>query len=581
MRHTRELFFALIVLFFFALPAHASEIVLKRSGSGTLGVGQKFSVSIDIATGETPINAAQAVITFPKNILQATDVSLSGSVFRFWVELPEVSNDDGTIRFIGGTSQGISGGSAHLLTVEFQTKGIGAGEISASDVVITASDGKGTNVFTGVQAAQVQVGSQIVPDVPVGESGPPSAFVETPKPVTRMPVASAKLPAEPKLRVSLYPKAEEWYNYQGELTVLWDVPEDVTNIAADIDQNPNTTPKTVEKDLFTGKMFEVLDEGIHYIHVQFRNNVGWGKVTHHRVAIDITPPLAFKVKIDNAKSDNPTPNIALDTQDSLSGLSHAIIFVDGREIMRSTTTIATLSPQPPGTHTLLVRVFDAAGNTSEDSIPFEIIPLDKPVVKFVTKSASQEETISVSGQAVKDGYVDVIMYNDKGKEVFSGGTKTDGFGNWAFTIEEPLAGGTYSLSIEARDGRGARSLTEIVEGIKIKPRTIISFGVIELDWFEVFIITVLLIIAGASSFSWYVLKVERKRQAYTAVVGQDVEKLTRLLSTDLENLQSYMTDPYKRNASNAETEIGYLFSKAQTTLADMKKYIGREVDRLS
>ena len=361
---------------------------------------------------------------------------------------------------------------------------------------------------------------------------------------------------------------------------MWDVPSDVTSIATAIDKNPNTDPKTTEKELFTGKNFGILDEGVWYTHVQFKNNVGWGRAVHQRIAIDVTPPVSFKARIDNAKSDNPTPGISFDTQDSLSGLAYGILFVDGREALRSTSTVATLPIQAPGIHTLLVRVFDEAGNTSEDSLSFEIMPLPTPVISFITTSVSQEEPIYISGEAIKNGRVDIVMYNDRGQEVFSGGANTDGFGKWNFSIEASLAGGSYTVSVEARDAHGAKSFPEEISGIKVKPRTVIAFGAIELDWFEIFIITLLLIIFVASSFSWYVLRVERRRRAYTTVASGDVGKLTELLGADLNNLESYMTDPYKRNASNAETEIAYLFRRTRGTIQDMKRYISEEINKL-
>ena len=567
-----------IAVLFVGLPAEAADLKII-SNSGSLGIGQRFTVDVSVNTADTPINAAQAVISFPNNILEVVDIGLSGSVFRFWVELPEVSNANGTVTFVGGTSSGVSGESAHLLTIEFKTKGVGSGTIIGQDVVIAASDGLGTNVFNDVIPANIQVGSSVVPSVPIS-GGQTSTFVESPQAVTRTAVQSSKLPKEPVLRVSLYPEPEDWYNYQGELIALWDVPNDITKVAVAVDKQPNTVPDDIEDSLFTGKNLGILDEGVWYVHTQFRNNIGWGAVAHQRVAIDITPPIAFNIKIDNDKSDNPTPSISFDTQDSLSGLFNTKIYVDGNEVLRSTSTVAVLPVQPPGKHKLLVRAYDEAGNSSEDEIQFEIIPLPTPIIEFVTQSASQEEPIYISGESIQNGFVEIAMYNDKGQEVYSGGVETDGFGKWNVAIEESLAGGSYAISVEAKDIRGARSFAQEIQDIKVKPRTIISLGVVELDWFEIFIITLLLAAVGTGIFSWYVFNVQRKRHAYTSVVGQDIEKLTKMMKVDLDNLESHMTDPYKRNSSNAETEIAYLFKKARKTLRDIKKYISKEIEKL-
>ncbi len=96
----------------------------------------------------------------------------------------------------------------------------------------------------------------------------------------REPVPAEGRPEMPKLRVPLYPDSSKWYSHLGEVVAFWDILQDVTKIATAVDKNPEPSPENIETALTTGKSFGILQEGVWYVHVQFRNNIGWGPVAH-------------------------------------------------------------------------------------------------------------------------------------------------------------------------------------------------------------------------------------------------------------------------------------------------------------
>jgi len=571
----KKVFFVLplFIFFIFTSRLNAATISLLPQAR-TFGIGQEFSVDIKIDTEEMYINAGQATLIFPVDILELSSVDKSSSVFSFWPDEPKISNDEGVLNFTGGTAKGISGGALQILKINFKAKRAGFAELTLRDAAVTASDGKGTNVLSALKGTNITIGAAAVP--PTKSPPAPEALVETPKKIVREPVIAQKLPSKPELRVPLYPNEARWHNYIGETAVFWDVPADVIEAAAVLDKNPNTKPVNPEKELFTGKNFGVLKEGTWYIHVRFRNNIGWGETAHHKISIDTTAPLPFEIEMNALASDNPSPEIRYEIHDALSGISHALIFIDDKELARSTTTATTLPPQLPGKHLVVVRVFDSAGNSVEDTVEFEILPLVTPVIEFITESVSQGDLMFASGKSIPGAFIDVRVSNDLQQEIFTGTAQSDNSGNWKMTIDKPLSVGKYTISAVARDERGARSYPTGEEVFRVRPKTILSFGFIDLGWFEILLIVVLIIISVAGYISWWYVSKKNTREAYKIIVSRDIEKLTALLSDHLKGLEDLqeLHDP-KRLA-----QASFLVNKMKDVIAKMKKYLGQEVEKL-
>ncbi len=310
--------FFIALSFVFAINVKAATLTLIPE-SKIVKIGEEVSIDVKIDTEGESINAVQGTINFPAALLEATKIDRANSVFSFWVEEPTFSNEEGAAKFIGGTSKGVSGKSLQVFKLILKTRGAGSAELTLSDTAITASDGKGTNVLSRAEGVVIAIGATTI------APSPAASPVTQPQKVERIATPATKLPATPAVRVPLYPDVSQWYNYIGETIVLWDVPNDITQVATKLDQNPNTIPVIPEKELSTGKNLGTIKEGIWYIHVRFSNNVGWGSTAHYKLSLDATPPPPFEVKIDNAASDNPSPQITFDAHDALSGISNILV----------------------------------------------------------------------------------------------------------------------------------------------------------------------------------------------------------------------------------------------------------------
>lgn len=567
---------------FFVFAAHTDAAILYILPESTsFGINQEFDIDVKVNTEETSINATQATIHFPTDVLELLSTEKQGSAFNFWVEEPTVSNEDGTLKFIGGTAKGVSGTALQILKMKFRARGVGSADLSISEAVITASDGKGTNVLSTIEGTRINIGTTIVePKVPPIPSTVEEKPVEKPEQVVRQAIRALDLPRKPELRVPLYPDASKWYSHLGDTIVFWDIFDDVTKVAVSVNQNPRIEPPKAEEELFTGKSVGILEDGIWYVHVQFRNNVGWGTVAHYRIAIDTVAPLPFEITINNEVSENPTPEITFETQDSFSGISHANIFINGKGPLVATTSSTTLLPQPPGKHVLMIKVFDRAGNSVEDDLEFEILPLQTPTIDFITKSVSQGEFIFASGKAISNGFVDVVIYNDKNLEVFTEVVASDGSGKWEIIVEEPLARGQYTFTAIARDERGAISYPTDALTFKIKAKTVVSFGGIDFAWFEILLIVILLTISGVGLTAWYYVSEKQKRGAYKIMATRDVEKMAAMLTHDVNELEAWVKSPKGNLSTGMQTESEHYFKKIKETIAKMKKYLGQEISKL-
>ncbi|KKT44962.1 MAG: hypothetical protein UW34_C0006G0002 [Parcubacteria group bacterium GW2011_GWA2_44_15] len=141
------------------------------------------------------------------------------------------------------------------------------------------------------------------------------------------------------------------------------------------------TPAINEKDITN------LDNGMWYFHVQLRNANGWGAVSHFRFQVDTQPPEPFEIKfVGGNETDNPRPTVLFSATDSLLGIAYYKVkigesdsFTLSNEIIENTPY--TLPLQMPGKRNILVQAFDKAGNFTNASAEFTILPPPSTLVK--------------------------------------------------------------------------------------------------------------------------------------------------------------------------------------------------------
>ena len=568
----KKLFLIIFVTLFISAATYVEAATLYFSSEKNIvDTEEKFYVDVLVDADEDYINAAQSLISFPNELLEVVSIDRINSVFNFWVEEPVFSNEAGTVRFIGGTTRGLNGNGLSVLRINFKALNSGLAEMRLSKSVVTANDGKGTNVLNTVKNTSVVIkgGTDIV------EPGeiivPEEEIIEQPEIIIREPVISKDLPLKPELRVPLYANQEEWYTHQGETVVFWEVPDDVIKIAVSVNNKPRVEPQEAEDELFTGKNLGILDEGVQYVHVQFKNNIGWGSVAHYRIAIDVTSPIVFDIKTPSLVSNNPTPEMSWIGSDSLSGYSHSILSIDGQDSYELASTTITLEAQRPGEHTIRVDVFDKAGNHIDNELVFEILPIEMPTIDFITNHITIVDTFHTSGKGIAGEFVDYVI-SKKGIEAYSGTVNVDISGKWEVTIDEGLEKGRYVITFISRDNRGAISYPTEEITLKISAKNILSFGAVDLTLLEILMILAFLIIFGGGGGYWYYMEETKKSYAYRVIIKRDIQKISDILTKNLDELELLLSTQ-KRVPKEFQLKSKSIYASMRKTVTNIKKYI--------
>ncbi len=561
-----------IVSFSIFTSAFAASNLSLVSEVQTAGIGQQFSVAL-LLDAEENINAAQGVVSFSPSVLQMVSVDNSDSIFNFWVEDPTISNNAGTMSFIGGSSKSIIGTKLKILTMKFKAVGVGTSNIKFSNGVVAADDGIGTNVLSKVTETGISVSGTVVTPIITPTVTP---IVEQPKPVERVPVVVKNLPSAPKLTVGLYSDETKWYNQIGEATVFWDLPKDVISISILVDKNPNGKPTIFEKQLFDGKNIGSLEEGVTYVHAKFKNNVGIGPITTYRIAIDTTAPLDFKVQMpEGLKISNPSPVINFSTNDSLSGVAFYSIIVDAQAPIKTETGEFKLPILEPGKHSVLVKAFDNAGNGAEASLSFEILPIASPIIKFVTQPyySDSDNTLLVRGAGLPNSITLLSIVKPDGTVTTRASTRADETGQWEYSFSETLKNGIYKIIAVSQDDRGAISLSSVPIDIVVKTKPIFKISIFEFNLLDIIILLFILLI-GSFISGYYFFRVKSERiDRKIFITKQDVIKVTDMIRKDMEDLKKALKTKEKFDEEFAIKEL-------DENIAKIDKYIQKEIESI-
>lgn len=578
-----KLLLSFIVLFatgvFAYSPSASAATLFIAPPSAEVGAGDKLTLDIKIDSEGVGLNAAQAVIRFPNDILEATGLDKTGSAFSFWLEEPNFSNADGVISFIGGIPYGVTGGSIQVLKVTFTAKGTGSGSFAVSDAAVAASDGSGTNILSKtVSASFTVVPKKVVPPIPPAVP-PPAEVVPPPVEIVRKPVPTGKLPVKPTLKIQLYPDETRWYNLTSVFNVAWELPLDVTGVTTALNNQPNYVPPKKSEGLFENKAFPSLSDGVRYLHIHFQNNVGWGTAAHYRLAVDTQPPLPFDVSvIEGESSDSPTPTLQFGTNDALSGLKEYQIRIGDGDLIKipaaDYTGSFTLPLLAPGKRQVTVKAVDNAENGIEDSITLETLPIASPVITFVTQELFSDEQrgLNVKGISLPGAKVFLKLYMEEAL-IAEDAAVTGDFGNWEFTFDQPLRNGDYRVTAQSQDTRGALSLVVDSPPIKVKSKPIIQIGPLQLGRGGAIGLLLFVLFTGFGGGVWFYKKRQKKLALRVSFTEAEITKMFQLLKADVERLLKARETPTTGNDV-------YAIQSLRENIEKMEKYIKKGVEKI-
>ncbi len=163
----------------FPLLTQAAVLYLEPA-EGSYYQGDTFITNLRIDTEEECINAVDANLSFPKDILEALDFSQGNSILILWLKKPEINQESGLISFTGGIPGGYCGvlpgdpGESNLLgKIIFKVKEISEELFSAEvkfleNSQVLLNDGFGTPAKLTTKEAIITILSGI-PETPQKE----------------------------------------------------------------------------------------------------------------------------------------------------------------------------------------------------------------------------------------------------------------------------------------------------------------------------------------------------------------------------------------------------------------------------
>lgn len=357
--------------------AHAADLSLTPS-TGSYGVGQTFSVTVKAVPNGDSVNAVEASLKFDPKVLSVVSVGKTGSVFSLWTTEPTFSNAAGTVTFGGGSPTPFTG-TSNIVTITFRTVAEGSGSVSFSSGSILAADGRGTDVYKNGSTASFAVTAA---SAPTPTPTQPTPTPTTPPDSTSKPDANGGAiifgdpPRPPEVGSPVFLDQNVWYK-DTEGVFSWTTPFDVNIIAVELTDNPDNKPEEHKEAIKNPPTQEfsvnkdLLKDGVQYLSINYKNQVGWGAVTNRKIQIDTTPPEPFSVNVIAGNSASSFPTLHYDANDLTSGIDYYEMTIADREPIKVTPDEAKvgylLKELEDGTYTVKVVAHDKAGNIRESS----------------------------------------------------------------------------------------------------------------------------------------------------------------------------------------------------------------------
>jgi len=362
-----------------------------------------------------------------------------------------------------------------------------------------------------------------------------------------------------------------------------------TSLLLLVGKAPTAIPNVLYAESIHEKTIDNLDDGVWYFHVQQRNEFGWGAVSHFRFQIDTTPPENVSMEITKGASrEDPWPLAIIHHGDATSGmLGYCEIKINDGEWLQSSYLsddgliephVFRVPPITPGSHTIIVRVSDKAGNKAIVSGEFSIEPLETPTVTDYSKNPTRGDMLELQGTTkYPNSSVTVLVQKEK-EEPVSESTQADDKGNFVFVAKDRLDDGIYTIRVEVVNKHGARSdpTGPIIIAVKRPPFIVFGTGIVTILAVIIPLIALLFMLVVVVWYGWHrftMIKKKIKKETYEAedALRKAFDLLREETYTHIEKLEKVGR---RRNLTKEEEHILEKFKK---NLDDAERYIAKEI----
>lgn len=554
----------IFVLACFIIGARTAEaaIIYFSPSSGNFGAGDLLTTSVVVNTQNKAINNADAVINFPSALLEVVSVNKSGSIFSLWVEEPAFSNSAGTISFNGGLpTPGFNGTAGKLVNIVFRVRGAGSASLIFSAAAVRANDGYGTDILQTKAQAQFNL-------------------ISAERPVAAPPVALGT-PQAPKISSPTHPDPDKWYS-KDTATLTWPISADVTATRLLVSKVPIAAPTILYIPPISQKIINDLDDGAWYLHAQLKNNSGWGNAAHFRFQIDTERPDNFDIQLlQREDATDPRVKFIFTAGDKTSGIDHYEVQIDGKDAIIWHDDGSKTFEAPAldiGTHMLVAKAVDKAGNSLTNSMEFGVESLKAPIITDYPKEVEQGDILLARGTSYPEAEITIWLQRDeKEPNVFI--VRSDGAGNFTFIGDKGLETGTYKLWAKVTDKRGASSnLSEKIIFI-VKQPTLLRIGTFAIGFLSLLIpiIGLIFLLIFMLWYTWHKLALFKKRlRKEVREVESSLHKAFDLLREDIhDQIKTLEKTKNKRQLTKEEEDIIKQLGK---DLDDAEKFVRKEME---
>ncbi len=481
--HSLVLFIIFLSSFGFA---NATNITLSPN-SADYTIGKTYTVEVKVSNNQDDINGVSGSLSFPSNLLQVTSISKTGSIINTWAEEPIFSNTEGAVSFEGVIlNPGFSAQSGKIITIFFKAKASGVANISFKSGSVLANDGNATNVLGTLGSASFSISQPLLTET------------------TSSLKITTTLSEAPIITSSTYPNQNKWYSSR-KASFAWEVPLDVVSVSTLYDEKENSVPTKFYTPPINNKSFTLDSDGTMYMHVQFKTKSGLGKIANYKFQVDTIPPQKLEANLpDGVLTYNPTPEVAVSAIDDLSGLDYITMSVDSKEPVVysiNSSGLYTLPEQSSGKHTVLITVYDRAGNKNEVSVDYAVQVIDPPMITSYNKRIELGSPLSVGGNTYPNREVEVTL-TDKDDNIISEKVTSDENGVFVLKWSGELPIGVYELRARVTDANGIKSKFSDARAVSVVNSLLLRVSMFIMNWISIILI-VIVSTAILAAIAWY------------------------------------------------------------------------------
>lgn len=555
-------FFCLAIFFaFLTFSKEAEAATLRLSpGTGVYAAGSTFTARIMINTEGQSVNAAEGRLSFNPREVTVANVSRSTSIFNLWTVEPTYSNTAGTITFGGGSPSGYSGSNGTVMTVTFRALNAGSPRVTFESGSVLAADGLGTNVLTSMNGASYTI----------------NAFEVNPEPEY---IAPANTPAAPEVTSVTHPNPDGW-SKETTAELSWQLPGDVVAVRTLLDESPGTIPTILYEEPINSRVVEDLDEGVSYFHVQFRNENGWGKVTHYRLGVDTEKPSEFTItQPEDQNPASPEQTVIFNVED-ISPITRYIIQLNGGEPVEFNDIEGigayTFTDLVPGRHTIIVEAFDSAENSLISTYAFDVASFDRPVFTDYPTRLNEGVIPALRGSTRPSASLLIVVARTEG-ETIEYQITSDENGAFVFIPDTGFSRGVYDITAVATDEFGAQSEPSETVRIVVEEPGYIKIGsfVVSLLSLIIPLVALVILLIIGSWYLWHRFGVwRRKIEKETAEVEEQLAREFAHITKNIENNVKKLSKSRKGRLTKAEQA---LLDELESDVKDAKRRIEKEI----